>query len=1707
MAVNCQLKPGAKHNRYELLAWLNASLHTRFTKVEQTCSGAAFCQMMDWLFPDSVDLSQVKFLPRHEEDSLQNYSVLQAAFRKTGVVQSVPVKELVQGSLDTALDFLIWFKAFFDANHSARDYNALEARGGQSMVPRTPTSTPADSPTPRTRAKTQLTLNMNEAAEHPWQRSKDTPALSRPPIKRQIKVERGEEAKVENDEAEMDERINMELKVVREITEENGDLDEDEKMDEKKVEQTESGFKMDTGERTGGEMETEGKGTGKEGATVEGGRKEQNLEIQVTTNMEEKESKRGEKTEKKEDEKTEGKEGKRTEKEEDKRTEGKMTEKEDGRTEEEEATREEDEMEEDGTTEGEEDERTEMEEDGMTEGEEEETKEKEKEKRKDKRTDKVEAEREEERPLSRRSLIMQRFLKHWSEKNQELRQGLGQDQAQQEGQVQGEGLAGGLSSSTVRQVRGLRYLQDIVYTLLHTPYTLYFYRHVDVGAGQTACLLLIGYYHQKSGGRVLRLLEALQPKEDTSTALLTCLRRTLTRLGLPLANLAWFYCDVAGREEQASLEAGVRGMSPRMVSLCGLPGLAGSVCQAGVAAVSEEVVELVRDVHRHRSAFTPTHDSLTQLFAAVPEFDPNLPVATQCLFFTRMVQAIAQGWVDLLGYFSSLGGGGDAQQIHARLTDSRLRLLLLFLTHALEPLAAFEEAMQGGSMDLEGILQVAGTLLRTYCTRFLRPCNTNFFLWRRNPEVLQNKNHYLNRSEVDIGGARVKDSLSESAVQLEDVDAFRGQLVDTAIAFYREVTRGLSDSLPLSEAALKRVTVLLRPAWKRDVMWTAVKEVASQLGVCKDGMGGDTDRLLGEYQEYLKRPPATSPPGKVEDAEQHWGQVLEGLERGSVFRRLMLSLLALPGSLQRDTVLTQAFENRCQVPAEWRKADGEQKTTPFSLPGPRIVIESDSDSSDVIVTEVTWKPVKLNSSNAKPPKMSKSIVVDEEDDIIWMPILNNQSEEQHTPPSVTSTPEPPARKSGFYQDDGGYDVGELVWGHMEGCSMWPGVVRAWESRPVPSGVRRVEWYLDGMFSEIGTQGLHRFAAFSQHFCANSFATLITYREAIFKSLQVAAERCMKVFCPDSDKREEELRVMLDWAFGGFKPSGPSGFAPPPFTPDETEGSSTNAGSKLPRCTSTSNKDSYGSSLSLPTKLRQVSVSLKKLSLCLLKGGSVRLSKHRRPQIRPRKRPKTGVRLTPPEEDTSPDWQPPHKRTSSYYKAKESRHVYVQPDPKHREAMVREILEAGAAIEEFCLCCGTNDYETQHPLFEGGLCARCKDNFTETLHRYDEDGYQSYCTICCSGLEVLLCGNDSCSRSYCVDCVNILVGSKTFEFLKEVDPWICYLCQPSQRHGALQPRHDWSVRVQTFFFNNSAMEFEPHRVYPSLPASQRRPIRVLSLFDGIATGYLVLKELGFKVEIYMASEVCEESIAVSTVNHEGIITQVDDVRSITKEHLKKWGPFDLLIGGSPCNDLSIVNPIRKGLFEGTGRLFFEYYRILDLLKPKENNPRPFFWLFENVVFMNNHDRLNICRFLECNPVVVDAVKVSPAHRARCFWGNIPGMSRPIIASKNDKLLLQDCLEIGRTAKFTKVRTITTNPASMKQGKDMSKLPVLDENKKEDTLWITELEQIFGFPKHYTDVKNMNRQQRQKVLGKSWSVPVIRHLFAPLKDYFACEQLPP
>lgn len=50
------------------------------------------------------------------------------------------------------------------------------------------------------------------------------------------------------------------------------------------------------------------------------------------------------------------------------------------------------------------------------------------------------------------------------------------------------------------------------------------------------------------------------------------------------------------------------------------------------------------------------------------------------------------------------------------------------------------------------------------------------------------------------------------------------------------------------------------------------------------------------------------------------------------------------------------------------------------------------------------------------------------------------------------------------------------------------------------------------------------------------------------------------------------------------------------------------------------------------------------------------------------------------------------------------------------------------------------------------------------------------------------------------------------------------------------------------------------------------------------GLLVLKELGIQVERYVASEVCEDSITVGIVRHQGRIMYVGDVRNVTRKNV-------------------------------------------------------------------------------------------------------------------------------------------------------------------------------------------------------------------------------
>jgi len=148
------------------------------------------------------------------------------------------------------------------------------------------------------------------------------------------------------------------------------------------------------------------------------------------------------------------------------------------------------------------------------------------------------------------------------------------------------------------------------------------------------------------------------------------------------------------------------------------------------------------------------------------------------------------------------------------------------------------------------------------------------------------------------------------------------------------------------------------------------------------------------------------------------------------------------------------------------------------------------------------------------------------------------------------------------------------------------------------------------------------------------------------------------------------------------------------------------------------------------------------------------------------------------------------------------------------------------------------------------------------------------------------------------------------------------------------------------------------------------MKILSLFDGISVAQQALKELGVDVEYY-ASEIDKYAIQITQKNHPNTI-QLGSVVGLKVD----FQP-DLLIGGSPCQDLSIAKKNREGLKGSRSGLFWEYVRILKEVKPK-------YFVLENVASMPKEAKDTITEALGVEPIMINAALVSAQNRKRLFW---------------------------------------------------------------------------------------------------------------------------
>ena len=182
--------------------------------------------------------------------------------------------------------------------------------------------------------------------------------------------------------------------------------------------------------------------------------------------------------------------------------------------------------------------------------------------------------------------------------------------------------------------------------------------------------------------------------------------------------------------------------------------------------------------------------------------------------------------------------------------------------------------------------------------------------------------------------------------------------------------------------------------------------------------------------------------------------------------------------------------------------------------------------------------------------------------------------------------------------------------------------------------------------------------------------------------------------------------------------------------------------------------------------------------------------------------------------------------------------------------------------------------------------------------------------------------------------------------------------------------------------------------------------VVSLFDGMSCGQIALNKANIKYNRYFACELEKFPMQVTQANYPNTI-QLGDVTKFDSRATSIWDiDCDILMGGSPCQGFSFASQKQLNFDDPRSKLFFEFIRIRDLLKPK-------YVLLENVRMKKESENV-ITEYMGFPPQAINSNLKSAQNRYRLYWFGVlqaDGTYKqiPISPIKDEGIVLKDILE--------------------------------------------------------------------------------------------------
>jgi DNA-cytosine methyltransferase len=313
------------------------------------------------------------------------------------------------------------------------------------------------------------------------------------------------------------------------------------------------------------------------------------------------------------------------------------------------------------------------------------------------------------------------------------------------------------------------------------------------------------------------------------------------------------------------------------------------------------------------------------------------------------------------------------------------------------------------------------------------------------------------------------------------------------------------------------------------------------------------------------------------------------------------------------------------------------------------------------------------------------------------------------------------------------------------------------------------------------------------------------------------------------------------------------------------------------------------------------------------------------------------------------------------------------------------------------------------------------------------------------------------------------------------------------------------------------------------------MNVVSLFNGMNTGRQALENVGIKVNKYYSSEIKPYAIELTQFHFPDTI-QVGDVTKWRDWDID-WKTIDLILSGSPCQDLSAAGK-RAGINGSRSSLFFVFVEILNHIKSL--NPKVLF-LQENVGSANKFDVGIMSRALGVYPCRINSKLVTAQLRDRYYWSNIrtrqDGFFGDIVTDipqpKDKNIMFKDIITGGRVERIKALALLESESRAVRSQDGIKKraerefiniiyvdsdkhvclktwngdgskqeylkhrnettgmLTLIHENEIVRTVNKIEMCRLQGFPDNYCDI--LTTAKAGSLLGDGWTLPIIEHIF--------------